>query len=192
MWVSGSWKWTLIKNLRWVDDFDLYFPLSYKTRKIREVEVNHVDAHFISEEEFLDGIKKWEFLEYARVYGTEYYWAKLEDMEKWLELWKKVIKELDIIWLEKLRKEKQDFGNFYTTIFLDVPVEVFKNRIHGREPFMEIEELERRINRALVEKDKAKQLCDYIINTDKLLEEILWEVLGIVNNPPSLPNIREG
>ena len=182
MWISGSWKWTLINNLKLLDIEDFYFPLSYKTRKIRETEVNHNDAHFISREDFLASIEKWEFLEYAILYdGVEYYWTKFNDIKEGLDSLKKVIKELDIIWLEKLKETRKDFDNLYTTIFLDVSTQILKQRIHEREPFMEEDELNRRVNAALIEKDKAKELCDYIINTNKSTKEVLAEVLEIIN-----------
>ena len=185
MWVSGSWKWTLINNLRLENNKNYYFPLTFKTRKIREKEINHKDAHFISREEFKASIKKEEFLEYAIVYDKEYYWTKIEEIKIWLELWKKVIKEVDIIWLEKLKKTRPDFDDLYTTIFLDIPIDIQKERIYNREPFMENEELNRRIKSALIEKEKAKKLCDYIINTNKSEKEVLKDTLDIIIPPPT-------
>ena len=180
MWISGSGKWTLINNLRLENNENFYFPLSNKTRKIRDKEVNHVDANFISREEFLSGIEKKEFLEYAVVYGKEYYWTKIKDIKDWLDQWKKVIKELDIIWLEQLMQSRKDFNNLYTTIFLDIPIEVLKERIYKRQPYMKNEELNRRIKSAIIEKEKAKNLCNYIIDTNKSEKEVLVEVLGII------------
>jgi hypothetical protein len=44
------------------------------------------------------------------------------------------------------------------------------------------EELERRINSAIIEEEKAKKLCDFTINATLTPDEVLKEFLKIVNN----------
>lgn len=181
MWVSGSWKWTLIKNLQKLKDENFYFPLSYKTRNIRESEVNWVDAFFISKEEFFSWVRNGEFLEYAVVHETEHYWTKFEDViDKWVNIWKTVIKELDINWLEELKKNKPEMDEKYTTIFLNIPSNVLKDRIEKRWAFMSNEELERRLNSAEIEVSKAKELCSFVIDATVWEDEVLSEVLKII------------
>lgn len=81
MGVSGSGKGTLIKNLAKQDNLHLHIPPSYKTREIRSGEVNGIDAHFVSHEDFRSAIENEEFLEYAILYdGTDYYGTKYEDV----------------------------------------------------------------------------------------------------------------
>ncbi|USN58066.1 MAG: hypothetical protein H6767_07085 [Candidatus Peribacteria bacterium] len=65
---SGSGKGTVISKLQESNIPHLHIPLSYKTRAIRETEVNHVDSHFITKEAFVHAIEQGEFLEYAYVY----------------------------------------------------------------------------------------------------------------------------
>ena len=180
MWISWSGKWTLINNLKKEKNNNFLFPLSNKTRKIRINEINKVDANFISREKFEEWIKKWEFLEYAIIHWKEYYWTKISDIKKWIEDWKNIIKELDIIGLKKIKKFDNDFDNLYTTIFFDISIEILKQRVIWRDSSITHEELERRINSALIEKNEAKKLCDYIINTEKSEKEVLKEVLGII------------
>jgi hypothetical protein len=43
------------------------------------------------------------------------------------------------------------------------------------------EELNRRINSAIIEEQEAKNLCDHIINATNTPENILIEVLEIIN-----------
>lgn len=149
---------------------------------MRENEVNWVDAHFISKEEFFSWVQKWEFLEYALLYDwDDYYWTKFEDViDKWINLWFIVIKELDINWLEELRKNHPEMDEKYKTIFLEIPIEILKERIEKRWVFMANEELERRKNTAVTETQKSESLCDYIIDATKTEEEILKEFLKIV------------
>lgn len=180
MWISGAWKWTLINNLK-KQNLNLHIPLSYKTRKIRETEVNWIDAHFITNEEFYKSIKDWDFLEYAIVHETEHYWTKYIDViENWIQKWKTVVKELDINWLKRLRKEKPNFDKNYTTIFLNIPVDILKKRIESRWALMSNKELQNRINSAIIEEKEAKKYCDYIIDATQSPEKVLEEVLKII------------
>jgi hypothetical protein len=45
---------------------------------------------------------------------------------------------------------------------------------------MESGELKRRLNTALIEKEKSEKICDYIIDATKTKEEILNEFLEIL------------
>jgi len=182
MWVSGAWKWTLLKNLKNLD-IDFHIPLSYKTRNIRETETNHIDAHFISRDEFFSSIQKEEFLEYALVHDLDYYWTKYEDVIKnWIEKQKIVIKELDILWLKRLKKQKPEFDEKYTTIFLNIPEDVLKLRIESRWALMSNEELQKRINSSETEITEAQEICNFIIDATKSEAEVFNEVLEIIKN----------
>lgn len=180
MWVSGSGKSTLIKNLK-KHDLDFHIPLSYKTRVIRETETNWVDAHFISKQEFFHGIEAWEFLEYAVVHETDYYGTKYIDViDDGIDLWKIVIKELDIHGLKRLRKQRPEFDMNYTTIFLNIPTETLRKRIEKRWVLMKDDELERRINSAIMEEEEARKICDYLVDATQSETEVLKEVLKII------------
>lgn len=182
MWISWSWKWTLINNIKktWID---FHIPLSYKTRNIRDTEINWKDAFFISKWEFFEWIEKWEFLEYAIVHETDYYGTKYNDViENWIQKWKVVIKELDIHGLKRLKKERPEFDNNYTTIFLDIPSNVLPTRIMSRWDLITNEELYRRINSAIIEEEEAKTLCDFSIDATNSPDEVLKNFLKIVNN----------
>lgn len=180
MWVSGAWKGTLINNLK-KSALDLHIPLSYKTRAIRETETNWIDAYFITQEEFYRWIEAWEFLEYAIVHETDHYGTKYEDViDKGIELWKTVLKELDIHGLKRLIKERPEFDENYSTIFLNIPTEILKSRIEKRWALMADDELERRINSAIMEEEKARELCDYMIDATQSEDEVLEEVLSII------------
>ena len=181
MWISWAWKWTLIKNLKYLNLSNLLIPLSYKTRNIRENEINWVDRYFISIEDFFSQVQNWKFLEYAKVHDLDFYWTKFEDViDKWINLWKKVVKEIDVIWLKELRVNHPELDLKYTTIFLDIPIEILKQRIEKRWAFMSNDEFENRINSAKNEIFESKKLCDYIIDASKSEDEVLNDVLKII------------
>jgi guanylate kinase len=69
---SGSGKSTLVNELLKLVP-DLYFSISYTTRAPRGSEQNGKQYHFVPREEFEQMIRADEFLEYASVYGTDYY-----------------------------------------------------------------------------------------------------------------------
>jgi len=182
MWVSGSWKSTLIK---WLKDspLDLYIPLSYKTRAPRHFEKNGVDAYFISKEEFENSIKNNEFLEYAIVHGRDYYWTKYEDViENGINKWKIVVKEIDILWLKRLLKEKKELRPYFTTIFLNIPVEKLRERINKRWENITEEELKAREKSAIMEEKEARIYCDFMLDATDTPLNVKNEVINIIKS----------
>ncbi len=183
MWVSGAGKWTLLKALKQQKEINFHIPLSYKTRRPRDHEKNWIDAYFISEEKFKKSIKNHDFLEYAIVHWKEYYWTKYEDViENWINKGKIVVKELDINWLKRLQKEKPELRSYYTTIFLNIPVDVLKERIKQRWDNISQNELERRINSAIMEEKEARLHCDFMLDATQSPENVKNEVMQIIRS----------
>ncbi len=180
MWVSWAWKWTLIKNLQKINtNQKMFFPLSYKTRPKRESELDWIDAKFISNSKFEKMIDENEFLEYAKVHNMYYYWSSIEDIKEWIKKDKVVIKELDMNWLEKLKKNLYNWIE-YKTIFLSIDDNKLKERIEKRWDFMSEDELQNRLNSLKIELEKAHKICDYIIDASQKEEEILKQVVNIL------------
>src|ERR1041385_8861792 len=69
---SGSGKSTLVERVRKCVR-GLEFSISYTTRRPRGHEQDGREYFFISREEFEDMIRRDEFLEYAKVFETDYY-----------------------------------------------------------------------------------------------------------------------
>jgi guanylate kinase len=69
---SGSGKSTLVTYVR-KSVPGLTFSISYTTRKPRGHEQNGKEYFFISREQFEEMIRKDDFLEYAKVFETDYY-----------------------------------------------------------------------------------------------------------------------
>ena len=60
---SGSGKTTLCKQILEKED-RVKFSISHTSRKMRQNEKNGIDYYFVTNEEFLDGIDKDEFIEW--------------------------------------------------------------------------------------------------------------------------------
>ncbi len=67
---SGTGKTTIANKI--IEVTKIKQTVSCTTRTKREGEVNGVDYHFISNKEFEDRIKKYEFIEFALVHGNLY------------------------------------------------------------------------------------------------------------------------
>ncbi|KUK10240.1 MAG: Guanylate kinase, partial [Clostridia bacterium 41_269] len=80
---SGVGKGTLCKALL-EEVKDLQISISMTTRKPRQGEIDGKDYFFVSEEEFLERIKRDEFVEWAKVYG-HYYGTPWEEVKSALE-----------------------------------------------------------------------------------------------------------
>lgn len=154
---SGSGKGTVIAELKKVFT-DFVYPISYTTRKIREGEVFDDVYHFISREEFEKMIKESDFLEYAVVHSGEYYGTPKKDIVDSLQRGKNVVREVDIQGFNSIKKIIPE--DHLISIFMKVSdLEDLKQRILRRGQ-MSDEELQRRMDSAIKEMEKADQ-CNY-------------------------------
>jgi len=76
---SGAGKTSLVKALLDAQP-QVRVSVSHTTRGIRPGEVNGVNYHFVSREEFLERLERDEFLEHAEVFGNLY-----GTSQRWLE-----------------------------------------------------------------------------------------------------------
>lgn len=90
---TGTGKTTLVRML--TDEFPcVVASVSYTTRLPRSGEIDGVDYHFISEDEFKCRIAKGDFLEYVQLYGY-YYGTSHAAMEVQLSQGKNVVLVID-------------------------------------------------------------------------------------------------
>lgn len=180
MWVSGSWKWTLRKNLIASGAKDIEFLKSYVTRDMRPGEVSWDMYHFIPEDEFKDAIQEDEFLEYAYVHQAGYYGTKKSDVLTGIEYWKTLIKEIEYQGLAKIKKELPDFGKHYTTIFLNVPEDIMIARNKERNPDVTQDEIDKRLLSLKEEVKNIEDDYDHIIDATQTPEKVMEDVLRII------------
>jgi len=91
---SGVGKTTICKQL--AQRLDAFLSVSLTTRPRRDNEVDGVDYKFISVEEFERRLAAGELLEYAKVYGGQYYGTPASPVHQALEAGRVVILEIDI------------------------------------------------------------------------------------------------
>jgi guanylate kinase len=91
---SGAGKTTLLREVRSRLP-DVKFSVSFTTRPPRPGEENGKDYFFISEEEFLKGIRENRFAEWARVHGN-YYGTDRHMIESWIAGGQDVILDIDV------------------------------------------------------------------------------------------------
>ena len=104
--ISGTTcagKGTVIEKLL-AKDKNLALSISYTSRTKRDGEVDGVDYHFISRDEFEKRIQKGEFLEYAKVRYGEYFGTAKKDVQKLLETGKDVILEIDVQGAQQIKE----------------------------------------------------------------------------------------
>jgi len=180
MGVSGSGKGTLRKNLESWEYDELHYLKSYVSRPMRDWEVEWDIYHFISKEQFLADVEAWEFLEYAFVHNSAYYWTKKTDVLEGIEQWKKMIKEVDVQGLVTILSDYPELKEQITSIFLEVPESTVRERILLRDASISNHELEKRVDSISDENHHAEKICDHIIDGTQSPEKVLHDVLDIL------------
>lgn len=124
---SGAGKGTICKSFM-ERNKDVVLSVSATTRSPRKGEVDGVNYHFMTKEQFKDKIKSNDFLEYAEVYDN-FYGTPKSNVEELLESGKDVILEIDIQGALKVKENTED-GVF--VFILPPSMEELKQRIIKR------------------------------------------------------------
>lgn len=169
---SGAGKTTIVKNV--LSNLpELNFSISITTRKKREDEIDGVDYHFISEDDFLKRIKKNDFIEWEKFY--DYYYGTPKGLiEEKLKSGASVLLEVDV-------KGALNIKAIYPEailIYISPPsFEVLVKRLKNRKTEDEID-LKKRIERAKMELS-LKGKFDYLVE-NKNLNNAVSEVKSII------------
>jgi len=166
---SGAGKSSLINKIS--NDIGEYiFSISTTTRSIREGEVDGVDYHFVSKEDFIQDIENDNFLEYAVVHGN-YYGTSLKPVRKALSEGKLVIFDIDV---QGNMAIKNRLGDITTSVFITPPsLTTLRERLESRGTDSQ-EVIDGRIKMATREIQRTSEY-DYIVVNDKL--DVAAEVL---------------
>lgn len=173
---SGCGKSTLLKELyKSVDKY--YFSISTTTRSPRVGEQNGVDYFFVTKEQFEEGIKQGEFLEYAEVHGN-YYGTSLKPILSALEENKLVIFDIDVQGQDIVKKS--ELNRYVTSVFITTPnLEVLKNRLYSRATDNN-DVIEKRVKNAVIEINSIDKYDYIIINDD--LQKASSELVGVARS----------
>ncbi len=165
-WVSGSGKTTLLTELLQAHSQLILVP-SYTSRPMRPDEKNGRKYWHISKEAFENAIDNNEFLEYATVHAKHYYGTKLSEVQRAFSRWLVPITEVDMHWLEKIRKDSKWIECI--SIFLNVNDETIVSRIKKRWN-ADQEEINRRVKSADYERKNVDKYCDHVLDTNDTLK----------------------
>ena len=124
---SGAGKGTVLgKVFQQVDH--LHFSVSATTRAPREGEVDGVNYHFMTKENFLSLVEQGRFLEYAQYVGN-YYGTPMAPVEEKLEQGIDVLLEIEVQGALKVMEKCPDA----VSVFIAPPsLEELGNRLSGR------------------------------------------------------------
>ena len=170
---AGSGKGTVNSLLLERDDF--VYSVSATTRSPRPGEVNGVNYHFISREDFQARIASGDMLEYTEYCGNFYGTPKREALEI-LESGKNVILEIEV---DGARQVKEKYSDAVLIMLLPPNFATQEARLRGRGTETE-DKIRARLARTR-EELKDLDIYDYTVyNYDGKIEDAAQDILSIV------------
>ncbi len=174
---SGSGKSTLVNALRsQVGGID--FSISWTTRQPRGSEQNGREYHFTTREEFERMREDGEFLEYAQLFGENYYGTARRSLEEATAAGQDLLLDIDVQGARQVREKLSDA----VSVFVMPPnPKVLKTRLRNRsraEGHVDEAELNRRLSEASKEIENYRQY-GYILVND-VLERAVAQLEAIV------------
>jgi len=139
---SGTGKTTLCENLRATPDF--IYSVSCTTRPPRAGEVDGADYHFLSQDDFLDRVKRDEMLEHALVHGN-YYGTLKATVKEALVHGTDVLLDIDVQGATTIRKTDDPMvRDSLVDVFIMPPtLEELEKRLRKRGTETEVQVLQR-------------------------------------------------
>ncbi len=173
---SGAGKTTIVRYLlRQIPQLE--FSISAASRQPRGREVNGLDYHFLTVEDFKNKIKSDEFVEWEEVYKDNYYGTLKSEVKKAWNKGKVVVFDVDAQGGLNLKKI---FGDNALSIFIKPPsLFVLEQRLKNRRTETP-EQIDMRLKKAEEELSYANQF-DYVLLNDNL-EKACYEIKNIILN----------
>lgn len=169
---SGAGKTSLVKALL-QKDAAIRLSVSYTTRAPRPGEVNGVDYHFVSVDEFRQMAARGEFLESAEVYGNHY-----GTSQAWIAgeiaAGRDILLEID--W-QGAAQVKKHFPEAVTLFILPPSIEALRGRLSSRGQDSE-EVIEKRMAAARDDISHAGEFEYIIVNDD--FDQALLDIMAVV------------
>lgn len=168
---SGSGKEAAIQGLH-VEFPGLYRHLTYTTRKPRdEDEVKARQRLFTTPEGFQELIRTGALLEWEQVHGTDWYGCPSEPLLTNLKSGMGCALELDVRGHAALRRHGKFLRERMVSFFIRVPIEDLEARMRKREPEIAESVLNRRLDTAIAEQNRASEYDFIVDNRDGALAE---------------------
>lgn len=174
---SGSGKTTIVRHLLKQEKLGLEFSISATSREPRGKEKEGIDYYFISKEEFIQKVKKEEFVEWEEVYHDLFYGTLKTEVERIWAQGKHVIFDIDVVGGLRIKKK---FPEETLAVFVKPPdINELIRRLKNRGTESE-DKIKMRVAKASVEMALAPQFDTIIKNYD--LEVALKEAEELVAN----------
>lgn len=171
---SGTGKSTLAAMLL-ARQPNFQLSISHTTRAPRGEEKHGKDYYFVDQAEFRRMIDAGDFLEYALVFGKNYYGTSRKAVESWLAANKNVLFDIDVQGAASL---KNAFGARCVTVFILPPsMQELEQRLRNRKTESP-EAIELRLKTAREEMKVAPHFDYRIVNQD--LEPTYTELKAIL------------
>lgn len=170
---SGVGKGSIRQKVMEEKDLNLVYNVSMTTRQMRPGEKDGVDYYFVSDETFMENVKKGNFLEYNLFVGHSYGTPK-DKVNALLDEGKNVLLEIDVNGARQvMEKEKAAISIF----ILPPSFEELEKRIRGRMTEKE-QDIEGRLERAKKEMALKDRYSYCVVNDD--LTRAAKEVADII------------
>jgi len=157
---SGAGKTTLVRALLQRDP-QLRFSISYTTRPKRSSETDGVDYFFVSEQQFLEMVRRDAFLEHAKVFD-HWYGTGLQHVESLLAEGHSVLLEID--W-QGARQVRTGAPHSDSVFILPPSVTELARRLRGRATDSEAT-IQRRLADALADMTHWSEFDHVVVNDD--------------------------
>ena len=174
---SGAGKTTILEEILRRDS-SIEYSVSVTTRPMRKGEINGVNYHFVSVDEFKQMIERGVFYEWAIVHNN-YYGTRKDVVENKVENGIDVLFDIDVQGALNIKKQSKDA----VLIFIIAPsMKILEERLKNRGTDSE-EVIKRRLKNAQEEMEKMPEF-DYIVVNDKLEEtiETVWSIIVAERN----------
>lgn len=173
---SGSGKTTLVKHC--LQKFpQLQFSISCTTRNPRGTEIDGVDYHFLSPEDFRVKINEGAFVEFEEVYADKYYGTLKSEVERIWDAGKVVIFDVDVKGGISLKKY---FAEKALAVFIMPPsVAELELRLIARGTD-DLETIKTRVQKATHEITFKDQFDQIVVNQD--LDAAKKDIENIIEN----------
>ncbi|QLB13556.1 guanylate kinase [Bisgaardia hudsonensis] len=173
---SGAGKSSLISELLKQDQKGkMMVSISHTTREPRPGEIDGVHYHFVSHDEFEALIEQEAFLEYAKVFGGNYYGTSLTAIQE--NLAKGIDVFLDIDW-QGAQQIREKISSVKSIFILPPSLEELRKRLIGRGQDSE-DVIEKRMSKAVSEISHYDEY-DYVVVNDAF-EQALADIYHILN-----------
>jgi len=160
---SGAGKTTVLKRVFQTSRLPLVSSVSATTRKPRPGEVDGVDYHFLTPEEFQRRVRAGEFLECFQVFGKDCWYGTLRsEVEAGLAAGKWVVLEIDV---QGAAAVVEQYPDAVTLFIRPRSVEELERRLRGRGTENE-EALQRRLQRARDEIAQEHRYRHIVVNDE--------------------------